>query len=311
LIENSEFDNNKTGFVTNSQNSADPPSPQDGACPAGITGPTGTHSCWVFTHNYVHDNNNPNVPAIGDAAIGPVGGGILIAGGRNDTITDNKFANNDSWAVLTTLFPDTGAENPNNVSNCHGGLLGGSIGGVAIPCLLDDWGNQVLGNSFAHNGLYGNITNGDIADLSIVPLEHLDAPGNCFQTNTEVGGAAAKTWPTALQQTQKSCSNPLGYPDLVSTTLLLAQVACATQALFSCPSNTLANYPRATHVVMAPLPAQRTMPNPCLGVPANPWCPAATGQPAAPAASAAPAPQAAAGHYAPLPARIPDAVRIG
>ena len=33
LIENSEWDNNKTGFVSNSQNSADPPSPQNGACP--------------------------------------------------------------------------------------------------------------------------------------------------------------------------------------------------------------------------------------------------------------------------------------
>src|SRR5205085_46917 len=65
IIQNSEFDNNQSGFVTNSQNNDDAPSPQDGICPGGATGPTGTHSCWVFTKNSVHDNNNPNVPTVG------------------------------------------------------------------------------------------------------------------------------------------------------------------------------------------------------------------------------------------------------
>ncbi len=62
LVTHSEWDHNKDGFDTNSQNSADAPSPQNGACPKGVKGPTGTTSCWVFEHNYVHDNNNPNVP---------------------------------------------------------------------------------------------------------------------------------------------------------------------------------------------------------------------------------------------------------
>ena len=69
LIENSQFDNNEDGFDTNSQNGDNPP-PQNGACPdSGISPITHTHSCWVFMHNYVHDNNNPNVPSAG------VGGG--------------------------------------------------------------------------------------------------------------------------------------------------------------------------------------------------------------------------------------------
>ena len=300
IIENSEWDNNKTGLVSNSQNSADPPSPQDGACPGTTTGPTGTHSCWVFEHNYVHDNNDPNVPAIGDAAIGPVGAGIVLAGDRNNTITGNLFANNKSWAVLTTLFPDTGSENPNNVSNCHGGLLGGSIGGTAIPCLFDDWGNQVIGNAFSQNGGYRNLTNGDLADLSILPVEKLGAPGNCFHGNTEIGGGTVTTWPAGLQKSQASCSNPLGQPNLVSTAVLLAQVGCATQALFKCPTTTVANYPRQTQVVMHPLPAQATMPNPCAGVPVNPWCP--SGVPATPT-------QVSAGHTL-AAARLTDAVRV-
>ncbi len=36
LIEHNMFDNNQDGFDTNSQNNSDWPSPQDGACPAGV-----------------------------------------------------------------------------------------------------------------------------------------------------------------------------------------------------------------------------------------------------------------------------------
>ena len=57
IVQNSEFDHNKTGFATNSQNNDDAPSPQDGACPNRVIGPTGTRSCWIFQHNFVHDNN--------------------------------------------------------------------------------------------------------------------------------------------------------------------------------------------------------------------------------------------------------------
>ena len=68
IVKNSEFDNNQDGFDTNSQNGDNPP-PQNGACPNnGISPITHTHSCWVFMNNFVHDNNNPNVPAAGSAA---------------------------------------------------------------------------------------------------------------------------------------------------------------------------------------------------------------------------------------------------
>jgi hypothetical protein len=282
IVENSEWDHNKTGFVSNSQNSADPPSPQDGACPGGGTGPTGTHSCWVFTHNYVHDNNDPNVPAIGDAAVGPVGAGVVLAGDRNNTITGNRFVNNGSWAVLVAPFPDPDPANPNNVPDCRGGVLGGSLLGHTVPCLYDDWGNRVTDNAFQHNGFYGNVTNGDIADLSVPPLEKPGAPGNCYSGNHKLLGGPASTWPVLLQLTQGICGNPLGYPDPASDAVLLAQAGCATQLLFSCPGTVVAHYPRRTTVVMHALPAQPSMPNPCAGVPQNPWCPL---NPAVPVAS--------------------------
>ncbi len=112
VIENSEFDNNEDGFDTNSQNGDNPP-PQNGACPGGATSPiTHTHSCWVFIHNYVHDNNNPNVPAKGSAAAGPVGTGLSISGGRNDTVMDNRFENNGAWGVIFVPYPDSAPRAP-------------------------------------------------------------------------------------------------------------------------------------------------------------------------------------------------------
>ncbi|MBV8220512.1 MAG: hypothetical protein JO325_18765, partial [Solirubrobacterales bacterium] len=92
VVENSQFDHNEVGFDTNSQNNDDWPSPQNGSCPAGVASPVvGAPTCWVFYKNYVHDNNNPDVPSAGAAAAGPVGTGMSISGGRNDTIMDNRF----------------------------------------------------------------------------------------------------------------------------------------------------------------------------------------------------------------------------
>ena len=105
VIRNSEFDNNNDGFDTNSQNGDNPP-PQNGACPnGGVSAITHTHSCWVFMDNYVHDNNNPNVPRVGAAGTGPVGTGMTITGGRNDTVMHNRFANNKAWGYRRDPVP--------------------------------------------------------------------------------------------------------------------------------------------------------------------------------------------------------------
>ena len=66
MVENSEWDHNQSGIVTNSQNNDDAPSPQLGLCPGSTS-----RSCTFFRNNYVHDNNNPNVPSAGSAALGP------------------------------------------------------------------------------------------------------------------------------------------------------------------------------------------------------------------------------------------------
>ena len=266
VVKNSEFDHNKTGFTTNSQNNDDAPSPQDGACPGTGIGPTGTHSCWVFEDNYVHDNNNPNVPSEGSANLGWPGGGLVIAGGRNDTVVDNRFVDNASWAVSVVPYPDTGTPPP--VAHCVGGDPNGYPALGIKGCYYAAWGNEIAHNTFSGNGSYGNPTNGDLADLS-----DSHDPGNCWHDNTDPAGITST--PANLQQTNGTCGAPGAGAGITSP--LLAQLLCASELLAPCPPKPGMSYPRQTAVVLPALAPQTTMPNPCAGVPANPWC--TTGRP--------------------------------
>jgi hypothetical protein len=260
IVENSEFDHNQAGFVTNSQNNDDSPSPQDGRCPGGgRSAITHSISCWVFVHNFVHDNNNPNVPKAGSASAGPVGTGLTIAGGRFDTVMDNRFVHNGSWGVLIAPYPDD--ETPPPGQHCQGGSAT-DFAALGFDCTYDVWGNQVFDNTFKDNGFFGNPTNGDIGELTVEDGH----PINCYKRNTVPDG----TSPAALQTTNGTCGR-IGTAN--GNLTLLAEAACNTGVLPGACSPT-DHYPRGTRVVMHRLPTARlaSMPDPCLGVPANPWC---------------------------------------
>jgi hypothetical protein len=263
VVENSEFDHNIDGFDTNSDNSpTDGPSPQDGSCPAGVISPVShTHSCWVFIHNYVHDNNNPNVPeSVSGAGSAPVGTGLSFDGGRDDAIIGNRIENNGAWGIILTPFPDT--ESPPPRDSCRGGV---NSGPPSNACLYDDWGIEVGGNTFAHNGFFNNNSNGDIAEIT-----ETSAPTNCYHGNTDSAGPLT-TSPSGLQQSKPKCDGRNAPPD--PNPLFTNQIFCDTQ-LLSTPCTPGSSYPRRTKVVMHPLPGDlATMPDPCAGVPANPWCP--------------------------------------
>jgi hypothetical protein len=273
IIQNSEFDNNQSGFITNSQNNDDAPSPQSGACPvSGEKGPTGTASCWVFTKNSVHDNNNPNVPTTGSAEAAPTGAGVVIAGGRNNTVTGNHIYNNGAWGVLLVPYPDTSTPPP--VAHCEGGV-GTTFEGKAA-CYFDDWGNEVTKNTLTNNGFFANQANVDLAEIS-----NLENPGNCWHGNEDTSGTVTSE-PKAIQSPPHSeCGIPDTGESLASP--LGAQVACDTGFFGECPSSAVAKYPKQEKVVLQALPAQATMPNPCVNVPRMQWCPANKGkQPAYP-----------------------------
>jgi hypothetical protein len=261
VVKDSEFDHNRDGFDTNSQNNDDAPSPQDGSCPNGASSPiTQSNSCWVLMDSYIHDNNNPNTPGAGTAASSPVGTGISISGGRFDTAMNNRIVHNGAWGLLLVPFPDN--DTPPPIAHCQGGV---DLTLLGYRCLYDDWGNQVFDNRFSGNGFFGNPTNGDIGQITFFS----DNPVNCLRGNKLPDGVS----PDTLLVTGAICglagSGNTNQP-------LLDQVSCNTQILSTAPCPAGSSYPRRTKVVMHPLPKAKklpAMPDPCAGVPANPWCP--------------------------------------
>jgi hypothetical protein len=270
VVKNSEFDQNTDGFDTNSQN-GDEPSPQNGACPGNRTSPiTHTHSCWVFMDNFVHDNNNPTGPGVGAAGEVPVGTGLSISAGRNDTIMHNRFVRNNAWGVLFQIFPDSGPP-------CTGGVRNVTVLGLLpIDCLFDGWGNAVRNNSFAHNGSFGHETNGDIAASNALDGK----PTNCYAGNTDPRGLT--TSPSGLEQTHPTCNGakvPADPNPPLALELLCGNEGSLVGVDIQCPGGT--PYPERTRVVMHSLPkGLKTMPDPCKGVPHNPWCPVRKAKPA-------------------------------
>ncbi len=256
VIENSQFDNNKDGLDTNTQIDGDPPAPQNGSCPHGGISPiTHTNSCWVFIHNYSHDNNNPNVPAAGSANSGPTGTGMTVSGGHNDTVMDNTFADNGAWGTLFVPYPDSG---PPSLGQVCSKVTGTEIPGLG--CVFDPENDALLHNKYVNNGFFSNPSNSDFGQITLEAHE----PQNCYARNSAPDGSA----PANLEQTQHTC----GALTTAANTggPLLAQVLCDT-GFGSCPPG--ANYPQQTGVDMHPLPALPTMRNPCQGVPTNAWCP--------------------------------------
>jgi hypothetical protein len=273
VIENSEFDHNKTGPTQDSENNDDAPPPQNGACPGGAPGPFGTGNCDIWRNNYIHDNNNPDVPGNGSGLAGaaPVGSGVVMAGTEHITLQRNRIVRNNAWGVLITDIPYTG--NPPPVSHCEGGIYISPPPSPEPTCYFEAFGNELAGNTFQDNGSYGNPSNGDIG---LIAIPH--NPGNCFHDNTDPNGLTSDP-----PNIQSGPYNPCGQTNAGDESLLFAEGECAAELVAPCPSGTpVTNYPRAGQVVLHMSPAQPTMPDPCSGAPANPWCQAsAVGLPSA------------------------------
>jgi hypothetical protein len=268
LVENNECDNNKTGLVSNSQNNDDWPSPQIGLCPPGQTGPLGTQSCTVWTNNNLHDNNNPDVPGNGSGLSGgaPTGTAMILAGSTYVTLAGNTVTHNGAWGELIADLPDQEAPADNNPNPCQGGTYVPVPGGET--CYYPAYGNVSENNQFSGNGFFGNPSNGDIG-LSTMYHD----PGNCFSNDSVPDGTDPSDVETnaSYQPSNGMCTKANSGDQGV----LAAEVLCDSQLVGPCPNLPDANYPRPdSQFSLPPVPANLTsMPDPCDGVPKNPWCP--------------------------------------
>ena len=239
VIQDSTFQHNSNGIGPNSLNNDDQPPPQDGACNAGNnTSDTPTFSstnvsrCTVFKNNVVANNDNFTTPANSTAAQVPWGNGVVLIGTYADLVDSNMIMGNPSAGVL-------GFENP-----------------YPFPVTSSTVYFQLAGNRISNNTFSGNATNTDPNAADIVLVGGLF--GSRMSTNNCVtGNTLTRTTPSDLA-TVNDCSNattPVPGGDAFNYILTLQ---AASQARTSMPQ--------------AAPPPQPTMPDPCVGVPANPLC---------------------------------------
>src|SRR5437588_724338 len=177
-------------------------------------------------------------------------------------------AANCAWGELIADLPDQETPPSDVPTPCQGGTLYAPVPGTET-CLYPAFGNVSEDNSFSGNGFFGNPTNGDIG-LSTGPHN----PGNCFSGDSDPGGLS--TDPPGIE------TNPAYQPSNGMCTqanagdegVLAAQALCDSQLVFPCPGAPGATYPRpASQFSLPPAPTNLPgMPDPCAGVPRNPWC---------------------------------------
>ena len=184
----------------------------------------------MFTHNYVHDNNNANVPGSGTAELGPPGGGLVISGGRTDTVINNRFTRQRQLGRARCSLPRHSARHPRSRT-----ARAASTTILGLGCFYGPWANEIANNTFKDNGGFGNPTNGDLADLS-----DLHDPGNCFHGNVDLAGITSA--PAAIQTTHGVCGVP-NSGEAVLGSPLSDQVLCATELLGPCDPS-VGHYPR-------------------------------------------------------------------
>jgi len=246
VIENSIFRQNSAGIVPNGENPGDGPPPQNGMCnakrprsPFYLFTSTNIEHCTIFRGNLVTENNNLEVPATHATAKAPWGVGVELPGDMGDLVEGNLITRNVNNGVLGFEYPNPF---PPEASTIDFQLTG----------------NKIANNLFEENGTSTGFLAGDITlQGGAYPHGKYTSDNNCVTGNV----TTAALHPAALE-TEWSCA--------LSTTPPPSNGAGAIGYLVELSEQ--AGSLRKPKVQEAPGP-QPAMPEPCLGVPANPLCP--------------------------------------
>ncbi len=155
ILMNSEWDHNATGLLPNTLTS-EPDPPQRGTTIVG---------------NYIHDNNDTDVPGAGITGIAPVGVGIGIAGGWDNIIRHNVIANQKHAGVLVQWL-------------------------ITPPV-----NNQIVYNTFKNTAYAGGPGDADIA-IDALSLQ------NCIEGNKNAGKPATVDPPNFMGASDCGAGNP-------------------------------------------------------------------------------------------------------
>ena len=218
-----------------------------------------THSCWVFIHNYVHDNNNPNVPAAGSPRPGRSAPGCRCRAVATTRSCTTASCNNSAWGVIVVPYPDSGPP-------CTGGTPNSPVAG---SCLYDEWGVAVLEQHLHEQRL---LRQSDQRGLR--PAEPEAAPDATASPATPTRGGRLTTSPASaaadLPEVRRRTVRR------TSTSPFLNEVAVRLQLSSSARVRAARRRPlpaphQGRHAPAAQRPDDDAQPVP--GVPANPWCP--------------------------------------
>ena len=163
VVKNSEFDHNKDGFDTNSQNNDDAPSPAGRRLPERQHSPiTHTTRAGCSSHNYVHDNNNPNVPGRRAPSAGP--------GRDRDLDRRRALRHGHRQPLRRTTAPGASCSSPTPTTRRRRRpALPGRTADVdsGFGCMPTTTGaTSSSTTSSPHNGFFGNPTNSDFGEIT-------------------------------------------------------------------------------------------------------------------------------------------------
>ena len=167
-------------------------------------------------NNYVHDNNNADVPSSGSAELGPPGTGIVIAGGRNDTVMDNHVHEQRQLGRARRSVHRLGTPPPivalrgRRRTSCPGRCYSSRSGATRSRATS----SRATGGS-------------GIRPTATSPTSRLrHDPGNCWHDNTDPAGVTSS--PADLQVTNGTCGQNGATAALIGSDLT-KQVQCATE----------------------------------------------------------------------------------
>ncbi|HWX74080.1 MAG TPA: hypothetical protein VNZ05_02175, partial [Solirubrobacteraceae bacterium] len=150
--------------------------------------------------------------------------------------------------------------------NCRGGIKGQVEG--KTECVYEPFANEAAKNTFANNGGFKNPSNGDIGEVANAEPKQLT---NCWHGNVEQGGGEPTSEPKLIQTTHGKCEEKDAGGEPL-TSVLAAEATCDSQLVAECPGLPGVSYPRE-ETKLQPLRQEPGMPDPCIEVPKNGWCP--------------------------------------